>query len=46
MHEALVEVALLRGRIPPHELQLLVRLEVPAGPDVRDPALVRVSRHP
>src|SRR5712692_1179521 len=38
--EALVEITLLRGRGTPHELQLLVRLEEPAGADVTEALLV------
>jgi hypothetical protein len=43
VHEALVEVPLLRRRRTPGELELLVRLEVAAGAEVREPGLVRVS---
>jgi hypothetical protein len=43
VHEALVEIAVLRGRSAPRELELLVRLEVPAGAEVGESALVRVG---
>src|SRR5579859_6874635 len=44
--EPLVEIALLGGRRAPHVLELLVRLEVPAGADVVEARLVRVSHSP
>src|SRR5690242_10071460 len=41
--EALVEVALLRRRGAPRELELFVRLEPPPGAKMLDPELVRVT---
>jgi len=43
VHEALVEIAFLGGRRAPGELQLLVRLEEPAGADELETVLVRVT---
>ena len=44
--EPLVEVALLGGSRAPRRLELLVRLEEPAGADVLEPRLVRVTHLP